>query len=240
MRATEDSESEESERRAHFERREDATVMGRYIERIEKGFIDSSFEQSGIANCLDVACGRGRHSLLLSRKGIEVFSLDYDMPALVLLKERMDENAKDRILIIRGDGIRLPFMEGSFDGILSNQFVGYVDIRIFLSECHRALKPDGYLLFNIANRHSYKNMIFRKLNPESEYRFYGHSFNEVVALLAEFNFRVERTIGYNWIPFGRSSESRLIGVSATFERLLGLGKLPSMSPHVYYFARKMA
>ncbi|CAE8581518.1 unnamed protein product [Polarella glacialis] len=56
------------------------------------------------AKCLDLACGRGRHSLLLLDLGYEVTALDSDAGALAVLEERAaDAIAAGRLRILKHD-----------------------------------------------------------------------------------------------------------------------------------------
>lgn len=105
---------------------------------------------------LDLACGQGRHSLELARRGFRgVEGLDRSH----YLIQRARATAKKEGLTIKfkeGDARNLPFPADSFDAvmILGNSF-GYFenaheDLRV-LKEVFRILKPWGRLLIDVAD-----------------------------------------------------------------------------------------
>ena len=139
-------------------------------------------------------------------------------------------------MTIRADANKLPFKESSFDCIVSVETVDYLDAKDFFKECSRVLRNTGYLLFASANKHSYKRYVHRVL---SSYRtFYRYSFEAIRAYLGEEGFKIEKCVGYNWIPFKRNSNSILIGVFEFLEKILRLTHLPRISPWVFFIAKK--
>lgn len=137
---------------------------------------------------------------------------------------------------MQADAEFLPFQDRTFDCILSLQTVGYLTIQRYFSECNRVLKDGGWLLFNEANRHSYKAIIYRKIGSSS--KFYRHSHSEICSLLTDSKFAIERTVGMNWLPIKRNSDCRWTPFAAKIERGLRLRFFPSTSPWVFYVAQK--
>ena len=139
-------------------------------------------------------------------------------------------------MTIRADANRLPFKESSFDCIVSVETVDYLDAKDFFRECNKVLRNTGYLLLASANKHSYKRYVHRVL---SSYRtFYRYSFEEIRSYLEEEGFKIEKCVGYNWIPVKRNSNSVLIGVFEFLEKILRLNHLPRISPWVFFIAKK--
>jgi len=57
------------------------------------------------------------------------------------------------VTYVRGDGCALPFNDGSFDYVVSNQVLEHVrDKDRILDEIHRVLRPDGTFLVSFPNR----------------------------------------------------------------------------------------
>lgn len=55
---------------------------------------------------------------------------------------------EDRVLVVRGDAVHLPFAPGRFDAVLSQEaFLHVPDTAALLAGCHRVLKPGGRLVF---------------------------------------------------------------------------------------------
>jgi D-alanine-D-alanine ligase len=117
---------------------------------------------------LDLACGQGRHSLELGRRGFKnVYGLDrshylINKARQTNLQERLGVNFKE------GDARKLPYNEDTFNVvmILGNSF-GYFesmddDIRI-LKEVMRVLRPNGRFLLDVADG----NYLRDNFNPRS-------------------------------------------------------------------------
>lgn len=210
------------------------TKMGDYLTRKEREFIDSFLEINNIGTCLDVACGSGRFGIPISQAGINVVALDYDLVPLRKLKAKSRESVS--IQICRGDANKLPFKKSSFDCILSIETVDYLDAESFIRQCNKLLKTDGFLLFTSGNNNSYKKYIHRAL---SKHRiFYRYAFHDIVSSLEKEGFKVEKCIGYNWVPFDRSSNNILIALFEFLENIFLLKYFYSISPWVFIIAKK--
>lgn len=100
---------------------------------------------------LDLACGHGRHSIELAKRGFNVVGLDYSEPFIAKAKEDA-EKAGVKVEFIRGDMKNLPFNE-SFDVVLMlfTSF-GYFDDehnQRILAEVSKSLKPGGRFLIDV-------------------------------------------------------------------------------------------
>jgi SAM-dependent methyltransferase len=113
---------------------------------------------------LDLACGHGRIANALAERGARVTGLD----ATPLFLERARRDAAERgveVDYVEGDMRSLPW-SGRFDRIV-NWFTAFgyfddADNRRVLSEAHRALRADGRLLIETANR----DRVLRDFRPE--------------------------------------------------------------------------
>lgn len=214
------------------------TKMGDYLTRNERKFIDSILEDNNISTCLDVACGSGRFSIPIFRRGINVVAIDYDHIPLRKLKNKIKREhiSREQISIMRCDANELPFKKSKFDCIVSLEVVDYLEIKSFFKECNRVLRKNGILLFSILNSYSYKRYVQRTLG---KYRtFYRYSFDDAVRYLNEAGFEVKKCTGYNWLPFKRNSNNNFIGIFEFLEKALGMGSLAAISPWVLFVALK--
>ena len=107
----------------------------------------------GRAGILDLACGTGRHAVVLSRGAARVVGLDLSAPLLARARARRADPAP---ALVRADMRRLPFARGQF-GAVVNFFTsfGYFDepaddVRV-LSEVARLLAPGGAFLSDVFN-----------------------------------------------------------------------------------------
>jgi SAM-dependent methyltransferase len=103
---------------------------------------------------LDLACGNGRHSVGMAKRGYRVVGIDLSLPMLAQAAELAQEE-KQNINFIHGDMRDLSF-DKTFDGIfcMGTSF-GYFDDRTnfkVLKGVARSLKPGGSFLLEVANR----------------------------------------------------------------------------------------
>ncbi len=100
---------------------------------------------------LDLGCGIGRHTLRLAREGHWVVGGDLSVPGL--LRGRFSLQ-RDRLplRLVRLDMARIPFADGSFDGLLAYHVVYHTTtsgLQAVVGEVHRVLRVGGeaYLTF---------------------------------------------------------------------------------------------
>ena len=113
---------------------------------------------------LDVACGTGRHALLLAERGQHVTAVDFSRVALDILavrarsmhapvrrSETLHETARRSergLALTQADLERTLLPERRYDLILCIQYLQ----RSLFSQMARALRPDGVLLFETYTR----------------------------------------------------------------------------------------
>ena len=111
------------------------------------------YAAKGRGGILDLACGTGRHAVVLSRHGTPVTGLDLSATLLSRARARQADPAPG---FVRADMRRLPFGRGSF-GAVVNFFTsfGYFDdaaddVRV-VGEIGRVLAPGGAFLSDVFN-----------------------------------------------------------------------------------------
>lgn len=113
---------------------------------------------------LDLACGTGRHALLLAERGQHVIAVDWSNTALEILEsraraerisvnrvgsfERTGRRARRAIELFHTDIEQADLPEQAFDVILCFQFLQ----RSLFPQMARALRPGGVLLFETFTR----------------------------------------------------------------------------------------
>ena len=106
---------------------------------------------------LDLACGAGRHSIELAKRGLKVVGYDLSEPLLKAARAAA-RKASAKAAFVHGDMRDLPY-HGEFDAVV-NLFTsfGYFDDpkddRTVLARVARALKPRGKFLMERFNRES--------------------------------------------------------------------------------------
>jgi SAM-dependent methyltransferase len=92
---------------------------------------------------LDVACGMGELSLLIARRGAEVFGLDMS-EAAIEAAERLSRKVKIPCEFRVGDAQKLPYPDGYFDKIVcSSSLEHFEDDSLAVGEMRRVLKNGG-------------------------------------------------------------------------------------------------
>lgn len=101
---------------------------------------------------LDFGAGSCYVSELLNRFGYRTVALDIDREVLAIGSERLTLDPRcnsQRAKFVTGDGMRLPFGEASFDGIICINALHHMpDYRATLGEMYRVLKAGGRAVFS--------------------------------------------------------------------------------------------
>jgi SAM-dependent methyltransferase len=123
------------------------------LTRREVDFLEQALSLRGVETLLDLACGGGRHSLELARRGISVVGLDAAAPVLAHARARAAE-AELSVEFVQGDMRALTY-ESRFDAVLiMNSSVGFFDDATnaaVIAGAARALAPGGRLLLQLIN-----------------------------------------------------------------------------------------
>ncbi len=202
--------------------------MGKYLTQVETNFIQKAVNLSSLKVVMDVGAEAGRFSQL-SNSNAETVSIDINPYGLKRLKQK----AKD-INVVQADARQIPFKTETFDAIFMIEVLDYIpELEQALGECHRTLKPGASLVVSFGNKSSLKSKL-REFRGKS----YKHSYSQVLKNLKATGFLVKRKKGYNWLLFGRMSQNSTIPLLAKAENVIGLRRIPSLSPWVIVHAVK--
>jgi SAM-dependent methyltransferase len=111
------------------------------------------YASKGLGGILDLACGTGRHAVVLSRRGTPVTGVDLSAPLLARARSRRAEPLPG---FVRADMRLLPFASGSF-GAVVNFFTSFgyfdepADDERVVREVDRVLAPGGAFLSDVFN-----------------------------------------------------------------------------------------
>ena len=135
--------------------------------------------------------------------------------------------------IVLADARFIPLKNSVADNVIMIELLDYVEnSKAPISECARILKDDGVIFLSFGNRSSLKGRI-KGLSGKS----YRYSYQDILRVLKAEKFEIARTMGFNWLPFGRDSNNPVISFLAKGERILGLRKLARFSPWVIIQAK---
>ncbi|HEX9341899.1 MAG TPA: methyltransferase domain-containing protein [Thermoplasmata archaeon] len=140
--------------RMHSERYDRKDMWAR--NRIED-IVESVVPQPG-ERILDVGCGIGIATMECARRGGILFAVDYAVPGLRLLKERVDHDGGAlRVYPIRGLVDRLPMKAASVEKIVLADVAEHIfmdEFEQFIRESRRILRPGGQLFVYTPNAES--------------------------------------------------------------------------------------
>ena len=205
------------------------TRMGAYLTSMEMDFFLTAIDFSMSKLICDVGAGAGKFTLRAAEEGAEVVALDIDLHGLGRLKTK-----NRKVEVIQADARALPLRENLFDAAVSMEVVDYIpELDKVMTEARRILKSECPFVFSFGNLSSLKSKA-RQLSGKN----YMHSYGEAAKDLEHAGFAAARKMGFNWLPFNRTSENRLIPFLARVEWLFGLRKLPRWSPWVLIKAVK--
>jgi len=116
----------------------------------EVDFIHDILKHYRAEKVLDIACGTGRHAIPLSRRGYNVFGLDYSYRQIIRIAKKTSEK-ETQPNIICADANILPFTENSIDAsycmlsTLGEEPLRYNEV---IENTLRVLKPGGIFIID--------------------------------------------------------------------------------------------
>ena len=157
-----------------------------YQRHINSYIFASKFVQNKVV--LDIACGSGTGTTYLAGKGAKtVVGADISQEALRDAK-RWDKGRK-RVEFILSDAEILPFVDNSFDVIVSLETIEHLkEPERFLAECRRALGKKGIFVCSTPNKKVYSPLFRKPVNPYHVREFPPEEFYD---LLSKYFVNVE-------------------------------------------------
>jgi demethylmenaquinone methyltransferase/2-methoxy-6-polyprenyl-1,4-benzoquinol methylase len=142
--------------------------------------------------CLDIATGTGDLAILIAERapGVRVTGLDLSRDMLDVAEDKIrSRNLSERISVVEGNALSLPFPDASFDVVTCGFGLrNFPDLPQALSEMRRVLKPGGRAL---------SLEVSRPENPAIWWAFRAY-FYGFVPLLGRLAGRGGRA--YAWLP----------------------------------------
>ncbi len=215
------------------------TKWGSYITGIERCAILKAkdlVESEVVHTALDVGCGGGRWSKLLSDFGWNLVCTDICSWELEICQKRIPE--ADCILVEKGAQC-IPCETSTISLILCIEVFSVVRSEWFIHEVSRVLCPNGVIVGIFANKWSlwgfYRHFVDTITNSDDYYRAVYPRWK---TKFCKQGFKIVYEEGFCWFPFSRSSNSALIPLAIRLENYLCLYRLPNVSPWVAFVARK--
>lgn len=121
---------------------------------------------------LDIGFARGDLLRAVAETGARAFGLDYSPAAC-----RIARGTAPRAALARGDAMRLPFADASFDRVFAGDILEHQDREggvLLLREMWRVLKPGGFLLAHTTPNRHFRTLVWplvrpllRRMSPET-------------------------------------------------------------------------
>jgi len=103
-------------------------------------------KKSKAKKVLDLGCGSGRHTILLSKERFEVYSTDVSSTGLKLTRKWLKKEGLSAQLKKASCYDKFPFRDNFFDAVISTQVIHHNfhnKVKFCISEIERVLKPKG-------------------------------------------------------------------------------------------------
>jgi len=132
---------------------------------------------------LDVGCGDGALSYLMSKCGARVVGIDTSPLALSYARQ-MTHNCNTELQFVRGSALEMPFRDAVFDFVSAIDIIEHMEKpEEMVQECKRVLKPGGLVVLSTPQR-----LTETPIDPLHIREFYA---NELADLLSEYMTEVE-------------------------------------------------
>lgn len=139
---------------------------------------------------LDIACGSGYGTKILSESARQVIGVDISADAVAYAQANFSNGSKTDYRV--GDGVEIPVETGTIDVLVTFETIEHIeDYRQFLKEAKRVLRPGGIMLLSTPN-----DLEFAEGN-----HFHVHEFklSELQSLLKENFAHAETYFQGTWV-----------------------------------------
>ena len=151
-------------------------------------FISQFIEKTD--NVLDIACGKGGGTEIISDYAKEVCGIDYDKKYIIDAKLKF---SKPNLKFILGSDELLEEFEGQFDKVISTHTMEHVsDDQLFLKRIRNSLKSSGKLILEVPRLFPYP--IGKPLWPHHKREYEKDSLEK---LIRKVGFKIETAFGGN-------------------------------------------
>jgi ubiquinone/menaquinone biosynthesis C-methylase UbiE len=119
---------------------------------------EKTFLKNKVRKILDVGCGTGRHTVFLAKK-FKMTGMDISRTGLRLTSEELKKKELKAKLIHASCYERFPFLDDSFDAVISTQVIHHNThdkVLNCINEIHRVVKNEGFAFITMPYRKNQK------------------------------------------------------------------------------------
>ncbi len=129
-----------------FESKEEYLIYLRHLFAYE--FAKDKFSDNSYV--LEVGCGEGYGTSLLSQNGVNIIGLDVDKNTI---EHGSNKYGSENCIFRVYDGVNIPYENDTFDTVISFQVIEHIQDDInYVSEIYRVLKRNGFFILTTPNR----------------------------------------------------------------------------------------
>lgn len=210
---------------------------GQYLSEVEKRHILYGANLAAKPDMvLEVGAEGGRWCSLLSDLGWQPICTDICPDAIAVCQERLPEAT---CVCVDPNSRELPCGTNSVQMLLGIEVHEVLECDWFIEEANRVLDDNGILVGVFQNLVSWRGLAkrFMPLRDDGivDYRV---SYSSWRGKMQQHGFEFVKEEGLCWFPFSRHSDSPLIPISVKLEQLMGLRRLPAISPWIVFVAQR--
>jgi len=178
-------------------------------------------ENSEISNLkgIEMGCGKGRNSIWLGEKGVEMIGFDFSEAAIKEASRRKDikQLGKEVKFLVQDATLSWPFQDNAFDIAIdcfaSTDIEGEKNRAFAISEFKRVLKPGGYLFAYLLSTEDEFHKQMMKESPAEDPNSFTHPTTgkfekifddeEIKGIYKDFKLIVKRRVKKTTTFFGK-------------------------------------
>lgn len=158
--------------------------------------VSAMWDGDSLGVLLDIGTGTGRIAELFAPCAHRVTALDKSPEMLRLARARLQKLPANKVDLVQGDFIALPFEDGSFDTVLVHQVLHYaVEPEAALAEAARVTRSDGRIAIVDFAAHEREELRERHAHARL-----GFSDEQMLALLSDAGFASDPAISLPGTP----------------------------------------
>ncbi len=183
-------------------------------EQVEQALGDALGE-ARLGRLLDIGTGTGRMAELFAEKADHIVALDKSLAMLRVARAKLQHISADRVEVVQGDFISLPFAPDSFDTVLFHQVLHFANSpAAALYEAARVTSPGGRIAIVDFDAHQHE-----ELREKHAHARLGFAEEQMLDLLDDAGFEPQPSISLDdgeigiriWIARRRRAAERNVG-----------------------------
>jgi 2-polyprenyl-3-methyl-5-hydroxy-6-metoxy-1,4-benzoquinol methylase len=155
---------------------------------------------------VDIACGEGYGSFLMSKYAKNVTGIDIDEDTIINANSKYKNN---NLSYLQGDVSKIPLQTSTIDVVVSFETIEHTTMHNeMMQEIKRVLKPDGLLIMSSPDKKNY-----------SDKRGFNNQFHVKELYLEEFENLIKKYFKYDKMLFQRYFHGSMVFSEGNIEKI---------------------